>query len=210
MRPLICILLIAGMMACKNNQKDKDSVSIAKEVNKDKADTGSNIPMNKDTVAETMAVERADANFAVEAANGNMIEVQLAGLAKTKAVNSRVKKFAAMMITDHMKLNEDLQKIASAKNISLPQALSDEGKKDIDNLNKKTGKDFDRAYMHMMLADHKKDVSEFEKAAKDCKDPELKSFIEQALPVMRKHRDSAAAIDKLYVEKSPTPEPIYP
>ena len=51
---------------------------------------------------------------------------------------------------------------------------------------------------------------EFEKAAKDCKDPELKSFIEKALPVMRKHRDSAAAIDKLYVEKSPTPEPIYP
>jgi len=210
MKPLICIILIAGMMACKNNQKDRDSISIAKEANRDKADKGSNIPMNKDTVAATMAVEKADANFAVEAANGNMTEVQLGELAKTKAVNSRVKKFGSMMITDHMELNEHLQKIARTKNISLPQALSDDAKKDIDNLNKKTGRDFDRAYMHMMLTDHKKDVSEFEKAAKDCKDPELKNFIEKALPVMMKHLDSAKAIDKLYVEKSPTPEPIYP
>jgi putative membrane protein len=209
MRISIYIMLIAGAVACKNNQGEKDSVNIAKEVNKDKADTGSNITMNKDTVTTTMAVAKSDADFAVEAANGSMIDVQLSALAKTKAKNSRVKNFAAGVITDHMKINKDLQKIATDKNITLPQALSNEAQKDINRLSQKDSTDFDRYYMHMMLADHRKYVNKFEKAAKDCKDPALRNFINESLPVLKKHRDSADAIDKLFVENAPTPIP-YP
>jgi putative membrane protein len=210
MRSLICIMLIAGAMACKNKQSEQDSVKIAKEVNRDKADTGNNIAMNKDTVAATMAVEKSDADFAVEAANGNMIDVQLSALAKTKARNSRVKNFAAMMFTDHMKINKDLQKVATDKNITLPQALSNEPQNEINRLSKGDSTDFDRAYMDMVLADHKKYVNKFEKAAKDCKDAGLRNFIHDALPIEKKHRDSAAAIDKLFAKRTPTPEPIYP
>jgi putative membrane protein len=210
MRSLICIMLIAAAMACKNNQSEKDSVRIAKEANKDKADTGSNITMNKDNSTAIMAVEKSDADFAVEAANGNMIDVQLSALAKTKARNSRVKNFAEMMVADHMKINNDLQKIATEKNISLPQALSNEAQKDINRLSEKDPADFDGAYMHMMLADHNTYVSKFEKAAKNCKDAALRNFIHEALPVLKKHRDSAAVIDKLFVKTTPTPEPITP
>jgi putative membrane protein len=210
MRLLICILFITGVMACKNKQSNPDSVKIAKEANKDKADTGSNIQMNEDATTATMAVEKADADFSVEVANGNMIEVQLGGLAKTKAVKSRVKSFASMMITDHKKISEDLQKIATSKNISLPQELSSEAQKDINRLSKKEGLDFDRSYINMMVADHKKDVNKFEKAAKNCKDPDLKNFIEQTLPVLRKHLDSARAIDKLFVTGYTEPSPAYP
>jgi putative membrane protein len=204
-------MLIAGAMACKNNSSEKDSVRIAKEANKDKADTGSNIAINnKDTTTATMAVEKSDADFAVEAANGNMIDVQLSALAKTKARNSRVKNFASMMVTDHMKIDKDLQKIATEKNITLPQALSNEAQNDINRLGKKDPADFDGAYMHMMLSDHKTYVDKFEKAAKNCKDAALRNFIHETLPVLKKHRDSAAVIDKLFVKTTPTPEPITP
>jgi putative membrane protein len=209
MRLIMCIMFITSVIACKN-RSNQDSVKIAKEVNKDKADTGRNIAMNKDTVTATMAVEKTDADFAVEVANGNMIEVQLGGLAETKAVNDRVKTFAKMMVQDHMKISKDLQSIATAKNITLPQALSDEAKKDIDKLSKKDKKNFDRTYMNMMVADHKQDVAKFEKAAKDCKDPDLKNFIMQTLPTLRKHLDSANAIDSLFGGTQPTPPPIYP
>lgn len=210
MRHLICIMLIAGAMACKNNQQDQDSVRIAKEVNKDKADTGSNIPMNKDTVTATMGVLKAESDFAVEAANNSMMGIQLGALAKTKAANARVRDFATMMTNDHMKINQELQKIATAKNITLPQALSDEARKNIDRLNRKDRTDFDRIYMRMMVADHRRDVNQFEKAAKECKDPALKSFINETLPILKKHRDSAAAIDKLFVVGSTEPSPAYP
>jgi putative membrane protein len=210
MRHLICIMLIASIVACKSREQDKDSVKIAKEINKDKADTGSNVPMNEDTVAGTIAVEKTDANFSVEAANGGMIEIQLAALAKTKAVNQRVKNFAAMMLEDHNKINAELQRIATAKNITLPQALSDEAKKDINRLNKKEKGEFDRAYMKMMVTDHKNDVAEFERMAKDSKDPALKDFVKETLPILKKHLDSARAIDKLFLTGTREPDTPYP
>ncbi|OQP59894.1 hypothetical protein A3860_35880 [Niastella vici] len=190
-------MLITGALACKNNQHD--SVKIAKEVNRD-----------KDKVTQTMAVEKSDADFAVEAANGNMIDVQLSALAKTKAANSRVRQFAAMIIADHATLSSHLQQIATDKNITLPQELSGEAKNDITRLNRKDRATFDGAYMHMMLADHKKYVDNFEKAAKDCKDAALRNYIHEALPVLKKQRDSAAAIDPYFVERTPTPAPVYP
>lgn len=200
MRRLICLLLIAGALACKNNQHD--SVRIAKEANRDKANTG--------RTTEPIAVERSDANFAVEAANNNMIDVQLSALAKTKATNSRVRQFATMIVADNATLRSHLQQVATDKNITLPQELSGEAKNDINKLNQKDRASFDGAYMHMMLADHKKYVDNFEKAAKDCKDAALRNYIHEALPMLKKHRDSAAAIDPLFAEKTPTPEPVYP
>ena len=62
----------------------------------------------------------------------------------------------------------------------------------------------------MMLTDHKTYVDKFEKAAKECKDAALREFIHEALPVLKKHRDSAAVIDKLFAKTTPTPEPIVP
>jgi putative membrane protein len=208
MRHLICIMLLAGALACKNKQQD--SVRIAKEINKDKADTGSNVPMNKDSLAGTIAVEKRDADFSVEAANGGMIEIQLAALAKTRAMNHRVKNFAAMILEDHNKINAELQRIATAKNITLPQALSDEAKKHIDRLNKKDKGEFDRAYMNMMVRDHKDDVEEFERMARDGKDPALRDFAEETLPILKKHLDSARAIDKIFVTGTREPDAPYP
>lgn len=208
MRQLICIMLIACAVACKNKQQD--SVRIAKEINKDKADTGSNVPMNKDLEAGTIAVEKTDADFSVEAANGSMTEIQLAALAKTKAVNKRVKDFAAMMLEDHNKLNAELKRIATAKNITLPEALSNETKNMIDRLNKKEKSDFDRAYMNMMVKDHKKDVAEFKRMAKDSKDPALREFVKEALPILQKHLDSAKAIDKTFVTGARETDAPYP
>jgi putative membrane protein len=98
------------------------------------------------------------------------------------------------MITDHSKAGDDLKQVAVAKNITLPADLSDDAKKEMEKLNKKTGKDFDKAYMDMMLDDHKKDVKDFEKAADKCKDADLKNFATTTLPVLKKHLDSAQAI----------------
>jgi len=202
-------MLIACAVACKSKQQD--SVRIAKEINRDKENIDSNTTMNEDRESGTLAVQKREADFSVEAANGNMIEMQLAALAKTKAVNKRVRNYAAMMIKDHNKMNAELKRIATAKNITLPQALSDEAKNDIDKLNKKEKGDFDRAYINMMVTDHKNDIDKFERMAKDCKDPALKDFVNETLPMLRKHLDSANAIDKLYVTGStePTPVPYY-
>jgi putative membrane protein len=123
-----------------------------------------------------------------------LMEVELGKIAQEKATNPRIKEFGAMMAKDHSEANDQLKSLAQQKNITLPASVSDKQQKEIDDLNKKTGKDFDKAYMNMMLDDHKKDIKKFEKAGNDLKDADIKSFAMNALPTLQKHLDSARAI----------------
>lgn len=70
-----------------------------------------------------------DAEFAVKAADGGMMEVRLGELSKTNASSAQVKKFGDMMVSDHSKANDELKSLAAQKNITLPTALSGDKQK---------------------------------------------------------------------------------
>jgi putative membrane protein len=58
-------------------------------------------------------------------------------------------------------------------------------------LSKLRGVQFDRAYMEMMVADHEKDVSEFEKQANSGNDRDFKAFAAEVLPTLKLHLELA-------------------
>ncbi|NLR57949.1 DUF4142 domain-containing protein [Chitinophaga polysaccharea] len=143
-------------------------------------------------------VDENSSKFAVDAANGGMMEVAMGKLAQEKASNARVKAFGAMMVTDHSKAGDQLKELAGKKNIALPAELSTQEKNHLDDLSKKSGKDFDKSYIDMMVDDHDKDVKEFEKASSDLTDPDLKTWATNTLPTLKVHQDSARAIQKAF------------
>ena len=67
----------------------------------------------------------------------------------------------------------------------------------IDMLKKKTGKEFDRAYMGMMVTDHNEDVNKFQVTSNNAADADVKAFATKTLPVLRGHLDSAKAINNI-------------
>ncbi|GAA0563558.1 DUF4142 domain-containing protein [Chitinophaga japonensis] len=142
------------------------------------------------------SVDDAAAEFAVDAANGGMMEVQLGGMAQEKARSQRVKDFGNMMVRDHSSANDELKNLAVSKNIALPDSVGADKREHIEELSRKTGREFDEAYIDMMVKDHEKDVNEFEKAASNLSDPDLKAFASRTLPTLRMHLDSAKAIQE--------------
>jgi putative membrane protein len=50
-----------------------------------------------------------------------------------------------------------------------------------------TGVKFDQTYAKNMVKDHKKDLKEFQNAAKGLQDPELRNFAESAVPILQEH-----------------------
>ena len=185
----ICLL-----QACSGSD-NKDSVDKANDAN-DKKDTTA---MTSDAKIDTMTVIPVNedvAKFAVKAANGGMAEVKLGALAESKATDKDVKDFGAMMVKDHSKVNDELKGLAASKNITIPAAVSDDVQKDIDDLSKKTGKDFDKSYIDMMVSDHKDDIDLFEGEAKNSKDSAFKNFAVKTLPTLYKHLGAAKAIEK--------------
>jgi putative membrane protein len=141
-----------------------------------------------------VSVNDNENDFATEAASGGLLEVKLGQLAQQNAQSQRVKDFGMMMIRDHTKGNAELKALAAQKSISLPAQLADKHQKHYDELAKKTGKDFDKDYIDFMQSDHKEDIDDYTKAAKNVKDPEIKAYAASHIPTLQMHLDSVNAI----------------
>ena len=137
-------------------------------------------------------VAKGDRDFIVKAAGGGMFEVQVAQLAATRASSKDVKDFAGMLVDQHSKANDELTKLANAKGVELPAAPPRAMRRDIEKLGKKSGDEFDKAFVKEVgIKDHQKDIKEFEKASRNVKDPELKAFVDKTLPTLKEHLAAA-------------------
>jgi putative membrane protein len=74
--------------------------------------------------------------------------------------------------------------LAEEKGVPL---LKNEPKIDEINMDTMSGTDFDKAYLAMMVKDHKKDIAAFEKEAKDGEDTDVKAWAEKTLPTLKEH-----------------------
>lgn len=189
MKKVSLLLLLAvstlSFQACSSKKTETtDSVENADSTNEAKADAG-------------MGESENTSEFAVKAANGGMLEVEMGRLAQEKGMSKDVKDFGAMMVKDHSKANDELKSIATLKNITLPATLGEDEQKHVNELAKLSGKEFDKKYVSMMVDDHKEDIDLFKKTAEDEKtDTEIKGFASRTLPTLQKHMDAITAIDK--------------
>ena len=134
--------------------------------------------------------------FMKEAASAGLMEVELGKMAAEKGSHQRVKEFGKRMQADHSKANAQLKKIASSKGVDLPTQPSGEHKSTMDKLTKLSGAEFDREYMEAMIDDHKEDIEKFETQADKAKDPELRKFASENLPILKKHLELAQSTEK--------------
>jgi len=132
--------------------------------------------------------------FAAKAAAGNLAEIEMGNLAIKNGKSKRVKNFGLMMIKDHGKANTKLMAMAAAKKLGLPTEPGVDEQKMLADLAKKSGNDFDKAYVNMMIEDHKNDVSDFTSASTKTQDPDIKAYAKKTLPVLQKHLDAINAI----------------
>ena len=191
----LSIYLLSGSLAlfcfsC-NNSSQPDSPEAAKDSNSTK--------MSDSTSANAVAstVSKADQSFAVDAANAGMTEIQAGQMAEQKGMEKDVKEYGKMMVTDHTEAADKLKTIAASKNITLPSAISPDMQKNLDDLQSKTGKDFDKAYLDMMVSDHKKVISSFEDEAKNGSDADIRAFADSTLHTLHHHLDQAEKCTKM-------------
>ena len=189
-----------SVFACQgpasNNGNNADSTGI-NEAPPNNADANRDVTNMPDSakMGQTTVDDKTH-TFMNDAAVGGMTEVEVSKLANERAMSPRVKNFAEMMVRDHSATNDELKTIARGKNVNLPAELGGKNADHVKDLSSKTGHDFDKAYMKMMVSDHKDVIDAFEKTAKDGTDPEVKTFASQKLPTLRMHLDSAKAIEK--------------
>ena len=191
-RNLLALLFLStiAFTAC-NNDGDTDDAEDTTSMNMD-ADT------TTAPVTNTTPLESTDVDFVIKAAEGGIMEVEAGNIAQQNSTNERVKAYATMMVRDHSNANNELKGMVSTRGVMIPEdSIRMKHKSHLEMMQKMKGKAFDNHYMGMMVTDHKKTVEEFEKAANNLKDADLKAWAAKTLPVLKMHNDSAQAINKV-------------
>ena len=188
----LALLLMCGLWAVagragmrfqdQNSNQNSNSTSNA---NKSNRNSRNNNAMGEQTGMANMAAQ--DRNFLMDAAMGGMLEVELGRVATQQGASDAVKQFGQRMVDDHSKANQELMSLAQSKGITLPTEIDEKHKKDMTKLSSLSGAEFDREYGKMMLSDHRKDVSEFEKQSTRGTDADLKAFATKTLPTLQEH-----------------------
>jgi putative membrane protein len=192
----IAVCAVFSMFACQSPSSDKTYTDSTGAIRQEPDNTRMDRDKTVDSARSAQGtVDDKTHTFMNDAAEAGMAEVEIARLAKDRATNPRVKNFAEMMIKDHSDANNKLQTIARDKSVTLPSTLG-KHQDHLEDLSKKNGAEFDKAYMKMMVNGHEDVVKDFEKCAQNGTDPDVKTFAAQTLPTVRMHLDSAKAIHK--------------
>lgn len=143
--------------------------------------------------ADKSSLSHGDAKFLQKAAAHGFAEVQLAQMARGKAMREEVRQFADRMVTDHTKANEDAGAVAMSNGVKLPAGPDDKHAKQMRELQKLSGGDFDRAYMKRMVKEHHDDVAEFRRKAKTRHPNDVTEFASRNVPILLEHLRMAQA-----------------
>ncbi|MDQ2753831.1 MAG: DUF4142 domain-containing protein [Bacteroidota bacterium] len=201
------VIASATLLSCggsgTNNNSDSTSSTMSSDSNASSMSSAahdSGMNNMKDTGSKMMAstgpVSAMDKQFMMEVGAGGNTEIAASKVAMDRSSNDRVKAFANMMITDHTKAGDELKSIASAHSVTLPDSVMQKQHAELNNLRSVSAKSFDKAYINMMVKDHKETVDKFQMAAQKCDASDLKAFASKTLPTIKMHTDSASAMQK--------------
>jgi putative membrane protein len=133
----------------------------------------------------------------------NQGEVQLAQLGATNAQSAEVRQFAEQMQSEHRKMDRQLDQEAQTLGVSLEgktfQREQQGVSKELQKLQSRTGKDFDKAFMSQMVKAHQsavKDVGDASKQAQKGKQTELASLLQATETQVQGHLDHAKQVQR--------------
>lgn len=148
----------------------------------------------KTTGVAAMPLSNADERFVKKAATAGEYEIALSRQASTSATNAQVRTYAATLVKQHEKMSTELLTLATRRGATL--VSDDKHLDDLASLSKKTGNNYDGAYIGDMVDAHEDAISLFETASKS-KDSDIAAFAVQYLPALKEHLAQAKQLEKL-------------
>ncbi len=163
------MLLMAALVGCAQTQQAATDVKSAVQAQ------------------ATPTLSTADATFVNDAGRAGITEVTFGQLARAQASRAAVRDFGLRMVTEHTTLNQELTRLAAAKQIAPTTTVDVAHQATYDRIAGLTGKAFDRAYLDVTVADHTATLAVFQAEAASGADPDVRAFAAKAVPMLNAH-----------------------
>lgn len=142
----------------------------------------------------------SDADVSSIFANANAEEIQTANLALTRSSNTAVREFAQRMITDHTRVNQQLEMIMRNRNMqtrsnTVTQQQQSRSSQAMQSLQQLQGADFDRAYIADQVAIHQWLLQTIDQVLiPSARDRDLERLLTETRPTIASHLEQARQI----------------
>ena len=133
----------------------------------------------------------ADQQFMKDLGEGNLAEVETGKLAQQKGSKEDVKAFGSMMVKDHTQALQELQALASRKDVQLPKEPNAKHAAAAKSLQAMNGDSFDKRYAAMAVSDHEETLALLKKVEQGAKDPDLRKYAADTTKVVSRHLEHA-------------------
>ena len=148
---------------------------------------------NDDTTDPSLIGE-LDKQFILAAANDALFQVNAGQVAASGTTQDSIQQYGEEMTTEHIQAGKELQKLATARKVELRTTLSDERQQQLDSLSMQTGAGLDTLYLNQMVAIQERAVHMMELEGASGKDPELKKWAADRLPLVKQFEERAKAL----------------
>jgi len=170
MRTVALALGLIVLAAC--NSRNKESLEIAKDENRDNFETRE---------------QKQEADFVVEAIAQNYANIRFAQLAMNKSGNSDIREVAAIIEKDQATELRKFKGFAGQKGISIPLEENEDARHKLNELANEETKNFNERWCRDLAKRNEREIQSFESMWEKTADDDLKELINTALPDMRNH-----------------------
>lgn len=149
---------------------------------------------NDSSISDKPSASVSDQKMMNKLTQANMAEVALAELAKTKATDKQVLKFADMMIEDHSMAQKDLAEIAKSAGVDLPKETDEAHADLLKKMIKMDHDEFNRTYKSQAVKDHNAAQKLLKKISANTKNADFKALAKKLTPTIDQHMKMAKAM----------------
>lgn len=147
--------------------------------------------------SKSKAILTTDAsNFLVSSHEVENYVIQLSQLATVGSSNADVKKFASDLVTAHTAIKAKINAIAASADFNLPDSLGSFHQNKLNELNKSKGSEFDLNYINSVVNCHEQAVIDYKAAFNYLKVSKTRTFVNETLPEIQKHLETARNLQK--------------
>lgn len=126
-------------------------------------------------------------SFLQSAAEINATEVELGRIATQKSSDPNIKKIGEDLMRSHTAANQQLQRLASSKGVTLTEQPTSAQRRMIDSLSQTSGDRFNKQFLRQTRISQERALALFERTSRRAQDPDIRTWAGKMVPSFQEH-----------------------
>lgn len=195
----IAAAIVSVLAGCGTSQEQEPATTTAAPAPETAAPSAQQIRAKSAATRAQMSPEvSAKLNTAMVLAQihqSNLMEVELAKMAREKGSINGVRAYADQLIQDHTNLDQTVvamaQKSGSIKAVRRSAHETADEKTVERKLKAASGAKFDKLFLQQTSSDHERLIRKLQQEREDASDDDLESLIDKTIPILQQHKELA-------------------